>query len=189
MAVLTCGPLEPSTTRSQATMGALPRACRSCPGRVAGDLRRPLYSASSPPFSTSCRPAASHQRPARSRCEAVGPRAPPDALCPRTPAATHTAQRNCTQGRCGRCPPGSGVMSDLIFSSTRSARSGFICASVAAPKCGSVVLLPGCCCLRLILTCTFPPRCAGALWLMPAWAWRDAQVFSSSVLYSAAQPV
>ena len=31
--------------------------------------------------------------------------------------------------------------------------------------------------LRLILFCTCPPLCAGALWPMPAWIWRDVRSF------------
>ena len=30
-------------------------------------------------------------------------------------------------------------------------------------------------CLRLILFCICPPLCAGALWPMPAWVWRDVR--------------
>ena len=36
-----------------------------------------------------------------------------------------------------------------------------------------VLCLPRRCYLRLLLFCTCPPLCAGALWSMPAWAWRD----------------
>ena len=35
--------------------------------------------------------------------------------------------------------------------------------------------LPRCTCLRLILLCICPPLCAGALWPMPAWVWRDVR--------------
>ena len=31
--------------------------------------------------------------------------------------------------------------------------------------------------LRLILFCTCPTLCAGALWPMPAWVWRDVRFF------------
>ena len=30
-------------------------------------------------------------------------------------------------------------------------------------------------CLRLILFCICPPLCAGVLWPMPAWVWRDVR--------------
>ena len=36
-------------------------------------------------------------------------------------------------------------------------------------------ILPGRTCLQLILFCTCPPLCAGALWPMPAWVWRDVR--------------
>ena len=36
-------------------------------------------------------------------------------------------------------------------------------------------ILPRRTCLRLILFCTCPPLCAGALWPMPAWVWRDVR--------------
>ena len=39
------------------------------------------------------------------------------------------------------------------------------------------VILVCCCSLRLLLFCTCPPLCAGALWPMPAWVWRDARFF------------
>ena len=38
-------------------------------------------------------------------------------------------------------------------------------------------ILPRRTCLRLIPFCTCPPLCAGALWPMPAWVWRDVRVF------------
>ena len=38
-------------------------------------------------------------------------------------------------------------------------------------------ILPQSACLRLILFCTCPPLCVGALWPMPAWAWRDVRSF------------
>ena len=31
------------------------------------------------------------------------------------------------------------------------------------------------CSLRLLLFCTCPPLCPGALWPMPAWVWRDVR--------------
>ena len=36
-------------------------------------------------------------------------------------------------------------------------------------------ILPRCTCLRLILFCTCAPLCAGALWPMTAWVWRDVR--------------
>ena len=36
-------------------------------------------------------------------------------------------------------------------------------------------ILPRRTCLRLILFCTCRPLCAGALWPMPAWVWRDVR--------------
>ena len=33
------------------------------------------------------------------------------------------------------------------------------------------------CFLRLLLFCTCPPLCAGALWQMAAWVWRDFRFF------------
>ena len=46
------------------------------------------------------------------------------------------------------------------------------------PACGSVLYLPRRCSLRLLLFCTCPPLCAGELWPMPAWVWRDVRFFS-----------
>ena len=42
-------------------------------------------------------------------------------------------------------------------------------------------ILPRRACLRLILFCTCPPLCAGALWPMPAWVWRDVRSVSFSL--------
>ena len=39
----------------------------------------------------------------------------------------------------------------------------------------SHTFLPRRTCLRLILFCICPPLCAGVLWPMPAWVWRDVQ--------------
>ena len=39
--------------------------------------------------------------------------------------------------------------------------------------CGPDLMLPQRAFLRLVLFCTCPPLCAGALWTMPAWVWRD----------------
>ena len=39
-----------------------------------------------------------------------------------------------------------------------------------------------CCSLRLLLFCTCPPLCAGALWPMPAWVWRDIGFIFFSVV-------
>ena len=36
-------------------------------------------------------------------------------------------------------------------------------------------ILPRRTCLRLILSCICPPLCAGVLWPMPAWVWRDVR--------------
>ena len=45
-------------------------------------------------------------------------------------------------------------------------------------------ILPLNTCLRLILFCTCPPLCAGALWPMPAWVWRDVRsVFDFFLLF------
>ena len=35
--------------------------------------------------------------------------------------------------------------------------------------------LPRRTCLRLILFCICPPLCAGELWPMPTWVWRDVR--------------
>ena len=43
---------------------------------------------------------------------------------------------------------------------------------------GLVLCLPRPCSLRLLLFCTCPPLCAGALGPMPAWVWRDARFLS-----------
>ena len=51
---------------------------------------------------------------------------------------------------------------------------------------GPVLLLPQCPCLRLLLSCTCPPLCAGVLWPMPAWVWRyvrSAPLFGLSFVY------
>ena len=42
---------------------------------------------------------------------------------------------------------------------------------------GLVLCLPRRCSLRLLLFCTCPPLCTGALWPMPAWVWRDVQFY------------
>ena len=39
------------------------------------------------------------------------------------------------------------------------------------------------CFLRLLLFCTFPPLCAGALWPMHAWVWRDVRIFFCFFLF------
>ena len=41
--------------------------------------------------------------------------------------------------------------------------------------CGSALHLLRHFSLRLLLFCTRPPLCAGALWPMPAWVWRDVR--------------
>ena len=41
--------------------------------------------------------------------------------------------------------------------------------------CGPGPILPWRACLRLIMFCTRPPLCAGVLWPMPAWVWRDVR--------------
>ena len=41
--------------------------------------------------------------------------------------------------------------------------------------CGPGPILRRRACLRLILFCTCPPLCAGVLWPMPAWVWRDVR--------------
>ena len=41
------------------------------------------------------------------------------------------------------------------------------------PACGPGPILPRRACLRLILFCTCLSLCAGVLWPMPAWVWRD----------------
>ena len=40
---------------------------------------------------------------------------------------------------------------------------------------GPCPVLPRSACLRLILFCTCLPLCAGALWQMPGWVWRDVR--------------
>ena len=42
---------------------------------------------------------------------------------------------------------------------------------------GLVLCLRPRCFLRLLLFCTCPLLCAGALWPMPAWVWRDVRFF------------
>ena len=42
---------------------------------------------------------------------------------------------------------------------------------------GLVLRLPRRCSLPLLLFCTCPPLCAGALWPVPAWVWRDVRIF------------
>ena len=42
---------------------------------------------------------------------------------------------------------------------------------------GSVLCLLRRCSLRLFLFCTCPSLCAGTLWPMPAWIWRDTRFF------------
>ena len=37
-----------------------------------------------------------------------------------------------------------------------------------------------------ILFCTCPPLCAGALWPMPAWVWRDVRLVFFSFVQAAA---
>ena len=44
-------------------------------------------------------------------------------------------------------------------------------------------ILPRRTCLRLILFCTCPPLCAGALWPMPAWVWHDVRSVFLFILY------
>ena len=39
------------------------------------------------------------------------------------------------------------------------------------------LILPRRTCLHLMLFCTCPPLCAGALWPMPAWVWPDVHFF------------
>ena len=41
---------------------------------------------------------------------------------------------------------------------------------------GLVLCLPRRCSLRLLLFCTCPPLCAGALWPIPTWVWRDVRL-------------
>ena len=38
-------------------------------------------------------------------------------------------------------------------------------------------ILPRSACLRLILFCTCPSLCVGAMWPMAAWVWRDVRIF------------
>ena len=54
----------------------------------------------------------------------------------------------------------------------------FVRPPVVAPPAILVLYLAWRCSLRLLLVCTCPPLCAGALWPMPAWVWRDIRPFS-----------
>ena len=49
---------------------------------------------------------------------------------------------------------------------------------------GLVLCLPRRCSLRLLLSCTCPPLCAGALWPMPAWVWRDVRLYIRIHIYN-----
>ena len=50
-----------------------------------------------------------------------------------------------------------------------------LCPCVVAPPPDFVRFCPGALACALILFCTCPPMCAGALSLMPAWVWRDVR--------------
>ena len=49
------------------------------------------------------------------------------------------------------------------------------CSKAAVLDTWRCLILPRRTCLRLILFCICPPLCAGALWPMPAWVWRDVR--------------
>ena len=63
------------------------------------------------------------------------------------------------KGRCGRCPPGSDVTFDRFLLYW---------------------------CRSMLLFCTYPLLCAGALWPMPVWVWRDAPAASGFSFFAAA---
>ena len=74
---------------------------------------------------------------------------------------------------CTRLPPCESVLASLhLPACTRGCST-----------CGLVLCLPRRCSLRLLLFCTCLPLLAGALWLIPAWVWRDALFFSFSKSY------
>ena len=50
-----------------------------------------------------------------------------------------------------------------------------LCPLVVAAPAVQLCFLPRCNYVRLLLFCTCPPLCAWALWLMPAWVWRDVE--------------
>ena len=61
-------------------------------------------------------------------------------------------------------------MYDYIAVSTRTLTPPCDCSAN-----GTAPILPRRACLRLVLLCTCPPLCAGVLWPMPAWVWRDVR--------------
>ena len=71
---------------------------------------------------------------------------------------------------CTRLPPSALLLASLHLPAWSPSTRG-------CSACSSVLCLPRRCSLRLLLFCTCPPLCAGALWLMPAWVWRDVQFF------------
>ena len=50
--------------------------------------------------------------------------------------------------------------------------------------CDSILCLPRRCSLRLLLFCTCPPLCGGALWPMPAWVWCDIRKWFPSSIWA-----
>ena len=69
---------------------------------------------------------------------------------------------------CTRLPPSESVLASLHLLAWSSVHSWLLClrfGSLAARRCF----------LRLLLFCTCPPLCAGALWPIPAWVWRDVR--------------
>ena len=70
---------------------------------------------------------------------------------------------------CTRQPPAAFVLARFPLPAWSSVRAR--CCS-ASELCS---ILPQRTCLRLILFCTRPPLCAGALLPMPAWVWRDVR--------------
>ena len=68
---------------------------------------------------------------------------------------------------CTRQPPTASMLARFRLPGPPSMRG----CSAYGPRPG----LPRSACLRLILFCTCPPLCAGALWPMPAWVWCDVR--------------
>ena len=70
---------------------------------------------------------------------------------------------------CTRQPPTASMLARSVCMPGPLSMRGF---SAYAPG----PILPWSACLRLILFCICPPLCAGALWPIPAWIWRDVRL-------------
>ena len=69
---------------------------------------------------------------------------------------------------CTRQPPTASMLAHFRLPAWSSVHAWFL-------RLRTGPILPRRACLRLILFCTCPPLCAGALWPMPAWVWRDVR--------------